>query len=199
MTAGDVAIARSPAVIDRRYSFCVLVLPGSDDQRRAKREFQLGFRWNIQLFAFGHNLNCSGAAGSNTRTDSSALTAAGNRADTGTDGCTESGSFCRLTAAACPRLLVFGCRQRIRNTVDNNLSQLEPEFSLSRDAAGLIDVGYASTNIGAARNHFDSALIERLIEHGDECFAHLVRFTVDAVDHPNRELRSCRNRPCRIR
>ena len=62
-----------------------------------------------------------------------------------------------------------------------------PEFSLSRDAAGLIDVGYTSTNIGAARNHFDSALIERLIEHGDECFADLVRFTVDAVDHANRD------------
>src|SRR6266850_383721 len=144
-------------------------LPGSDDQRSAKCEIQLGFRWNIQLFAFGQHLNCGGASGSNASADSRALAAAGDRTDCRTDTGADSGALGSLTAAAFSGFLIFRCCKRIRNAVDDNLSQLEPEFSLSSDAAGLINVGDTPANVGTAGNDFHAALIERLIEHGDEC------------------------------
>src|SRR5262245_29518145 len=55
-----------------------VILTGSDNQRCAQRELQLGFRRDVEFVSLGHHLNCSCSATTDTCADRSTFATAGD-------------------------------------------------------------------------------------------------------------------------
>src|SRR6516162_9568862 len=181
------------------FSCLVGLLSPGDHKRIAQCKLRLRFGRDVQLLAFGHDLNRGRAATADSCADRRAFSATGNRADRRAETRSEGCALRRLSAAALPDLLVFGGCYGIWNPVDDNLCQLQTKFGRSLQASSTFDVRDTAPDVRAARNDFNPALRNRLLEYGDERLTNFVGFAVNAVDHPYDNFRPGRNSPGCIR
>src|SRR5437016_4428963 len=169
-------------------------LPACDNQRSAKRKFELRFRRDIQFLAFGQHLNRGSTTRAYTGADSGSFLATRNRANDRANSSAAAGALGCLRTAAFADFVVLGRSDWIPNAIYGDLRQFKSQLGGTGDSASLVNIGDAPANVCSAWNHFDSTLIEGLIEHRSECFADFVGFAVDAVNHANQNLGTGRNR-----
>src|SRR5439155_4807527 len=134
------------------------------NERTAEREFQLRFGGDVQFLAFGQDLNCGCATAANAGANRRGFAASGNSSNRGSDTRTDGSSLGGLLSAAFAHFTVFGGSHRVRNSVDDNLRQLEAQLRRSFQAACVVDVGNAAANVGATRNHLNASLGNRFIK-----------------------------------
>ena len=126
-------------------------------------------------------------------TDRRSFLATRNRANDGTDSSAATRAFGGLGPAAFADFVVFRRSDGIWNVVHDNLGQFKSQLGRTSDSAGFVNIGDTPADVRSARNHFNSALRDSFIQHGNESFANFVSFAVDAVDHANHNLGASRN------
>src|SRR5580692_2623286 len=171
-----------------------LPLRRSNCGRLLQPEFEQCFARYFHLLAPRKYLHAGAYRRAGSRSNRCAFSAAGNRADDGSDHGPTSDFLCGIGAAALSFQLVVAADHRVVAAVDDHAYEFQLQLGASGEVARFFHFRQAAVNVGALARHECSVDVKIGFKTGVENVTNLIFRGIHAIDHADKEGLSRRNR-----